>query len=114
MRIGGDDEKGDVMEDMLRSSNGPRKSILRKSDLTEAFEQFSQIEVDEYLRFVNANGDWCDDRRFFKTGNGQFGWSPDGVGEGDVVIVVEGLGVPLVLRPVGEGFVLLWIVLCMG
>jgi hypothetical protein len=102
-----DSEKEEVMEDMLRASNSPastRNNAIPKRDLTESFERYSQHEVDEYRRFVNANGAWCYNRRFFRTEAGRFGWAPDGVNKWDTVAIIDGMDVPLVLRPAGEGY----------
>lgn len=91
------------LEELLRSEcrldpNNVRagKSRSIKMPNTEALEEF--------LEFANATGTWCYNRRFFKTEGGRFGWGPDGVDQFDVVAVLDGLGVPLLLRNRDEGF----------
>lgn len=101
---GYDEDEGAWMEGVLRSSSSEGAARHKKWDLTEKFDTVTPFEMGEYMDFVRANGTWCYNRRFFKTAGGRFGWGPDGVGEGDVVAVVDGLDVPLVLRPVDGGY----------
>ncbi|KAF2114278.1 heterokaryon incompatibility protein-domain-containing protein [Lophiotrema nucula] len=95
-----DDDDGAWMEGVLRR---PRE-LSRTWDLTERFEtQYKQGLVD-YMEFVKTNGMWCYNRRFFKTKHGDFGWGPSGVMEGDVLANINGMGFPLMLRPVSMGY----------
>ncbi|KAH8704610.1 heterokaryon incompatibility protein-domain-containing protein [Phaeosphaeriaceae sp. PMI808] len=100
-------DRGEWMEDVLREGRTGRRSGGQESskwDLTEEFETHTGNGFNQYYEFVKANGMWCYNRRFFKCDEGEFGWGPDGVQDGDVVAVINGLGVPIVLRPVSAGF----------
>jgi hypothetical protein len=50
-------------------------------------------------RFMNSFGVWCYNRRFYRSENGRFGWVPDQARPGDKLCVLNGLAVPMVLRP---------------
>lgn len=107
MRTSGKDGKGDIFEELLRSSNNSTrggKSAIGRWDLTEKFDKFSEDHLVKYYNFVDANGRFCYNRRFFKTDAGRFGWAPDGAAEGDVLAIIDGLDVPLVLRQVEGGY----------
>ncbi|KAF4625441.1 hypothetical protein G7Y89_g12730 [Cudoniella acicularis] len=53
--------------------------------------------------FMDSFTKHCDNRRFFRTSKGRFGWGPDQMRDGDVVCIFDGAAVPLVLRPVLAG-----------
>jgi hypothetical protein len=98
----GADGREEWLDAVLRDEG--RAAHKTKWDLTETFEPHTGKSFNQYYEYVKANGTWCYNRRFFKCGEGEFGWGPDGVREGDVVAVINGLAVPLVLRPVSAGF----------
>lgn len=93
----------EVIRDEGRAARRSAKTDSSKWDLTEKFETHGGKAFNQYYDYVKANGMWCYNRRFFKCGEGEFGWGPDGAREGDVVAVINGLAVPLVLRPVSAG-----------
>ena len=46
---------------------------------------------------------YCNNRRFFRSEGGKYGWGPDQTREGDVICVLDGAPVPFVLRTVNDG-----------
>ena len=48
-------------------------------------------------------GLWCYNRQFFRAEAGRFGWGTDVANPGDEVCIFYGGGVPLIVRPVGQG-----------
>lgn len=64
------------------------------------FEEFQNRAKD----FMESFDKYCDNRRFFRTREGRIGWGAEQVRSEDVVVVLEGVAVPFVLRPVERGF----------
>ncbi|KAF2839141.1 hypothetical protein M501DRAFT_1003701 [Patellaria atrata CBS 101060] len=64
------------------------------------------IEVDEEgrmsLMFAKAH-EKCDNRRFYRTSGGRYGWAPDTTRSGDLVAVLHGLEAPFILRAAEDG-----------
>jgi hypothetical protein len=54
-------------------------------------------------RFMHSFGVWCYNRRFYRSEQGRFGWAPDQARPGDRLCVLNGLAVPLILRPIESG-----------
>jgi hypothetical protein len=55
-------------------------------------------------RFMRSFGLWCHNRRFYRSEQGRFGWVPDQTRPGDTLCILNGLSVPLVLRPTESGY----------
>ncbi|WQF85899.1 Putative heterokaryon incompatibility [Colletotrichum destructivum] len=53
--------------------------------------------------FIGAHTKWTYNRRFFRSGDGRFGWAVDGTGPGDSVVVFYGCDYPFILRDTGRG-----------
>ncbi len=63
------------------------------------FEEFQR----KARRFMESFSRSCNNRRFFRSREGRYGWGPDQTRNGDIVCVFEGAAVPFVLRPVSDG-----------
>ncbi|EAQ88337.1 hypothetical protein CHGG_04956 [Chaetomium globosum CBS 148.51] len=69
----------------------------------EVADAFAADMLTAYGAVVQAHERFCSGRRFMRSEGGRFGWGVDGIGEGDVVAVLEGGRWPFVLREVGGG-----------
>lgn len=73
----------------------------------DKIEQMEQRQIKEMFfreaRFMRSFGVWCYNRRFYRSEHGRFGWVPDQARPGDRLCVLDGLAVPLVLRPTESG-----------
>jgi hypothetical protein len=66
----------------------------------EVAEEFRDKLRTAYDTVLWANSKWCNNRRFFKSEGGRFGWAVDSVREGDVVVGFDGGEYLFVLREV--------------
>ena len=60
-------------------------------------------EMAETGNFNSCSGNWCFNRRFFRTVAGRFGWAPDQARPGDQICVFYGGDYPFVIREGGSG-----------
>ena len=74
-------------------------------DLRLAIEEEDPLlnEMDQVSNFVSCSGQWCFNRRFFRSVAGRFGWAPDKARAGDQICVFYGGDYPFVLRESGNG-----------
>ena len=67
------------------------------------FEEFQN----KVRKFVDGFPRFCNNRRVFGSEAGGLGWRPDPMRGGDVVCVLNGRDMPLVVRKLGEAFVVI-------
>lgn len=77
------------------------------ADWTKAMTGLKLRDFEEFQRkarrFMESFSRYCNNRRFFRSQGGKYGWGPDQTREGDVICVLDGAPVPFVLRPVNDG-----------
>jgi hypothetical protein len=107
MHVGGGSEKWLEKLQNIQSttSDTSNHAVTGISGLRDTVINFKPPKLDEDTHdFTFAHGERCHDRRFFISEAGRFGWGPDGMKEGDIVAILNGLDFPLVLRRVEQGF----------